>query len=57
VPKLNFHLFDEMCHCFYGIANETKIKHKVLEITNRYVDADAKFADLFPGWQTANQLS
>ena len=42
---------EEMCHCFYGIADETEVKHKVLEITNKYVDANAKFDDLFPGWE------
>ena len=41
----------EMCHCFYGIADETEVKHKVLEITNRYVAANVKFDDLFPGWK------
>lgn len=45
---------EEMCHCFYGIADETEVKHKVLDITNKYVDADAKFENLFPGWKDAS---
>lgn len=45
---------EEMRHCFYGIADETEVKHKVLDITNKYVDADAKFENLFPGWKDAS---
>ena len=44
-------IVEEMRHCFYGIADETEVKRKVLDITNRYVNADVKFADLFPGWE------
>ena len=34
--------------------DETEVKHKVLDITNKYVDADTKFENLFPGWKDAS---
>jgi len=43
-------VIEEMCHCFYGIADETEVKHMVSDIVRRYINPDKTFETLFPNW-------
>ena len=43
-------VIEEMCHCFYGIADETEVKHMVSDIARRYINPDKTFETLFPNW-------
>lgn len=42
--------YQEFCHCFYGIADETEVKHMVSDIVRRYINPDKTFETLFPNW-------
>ena len=45
-----FAVMEEMCHCFYGIADETEVKHMVSDVVRRYINPDKTFETLFPNW-------
>lgn len=45
-----FAVMEEMCHCFYGIADETEVKKKVVDIVRRFIDQSVTFEQMFPGW-------
>lgn len=41
---------EEMCHCFYGIADETEVKKRVVGIVRRFIKQSVTFEQVFPGW-------
>lgn len=43
-------VMEEMCHCFYGIADETEVKKKVVGIVRRFIKQSVTFEQVFPGW-------
>ncbi|TBR83781.1 hypothetical protein [Bifidobacterium longum] len=45
-----FAVMEEMCHCFYGIADETEVKKKVVGIVRRFIKQSVTFEQVFPGW-------
>ena len=42
-------ILEELCHHFWAIKDELAVKHKVVEIFQRWMDSKFTFSQLYPG--------
>ena len=41
-------ILEELCHCYWGIVDETAVKHKVVAVA-RHINSSITIEDLYPG--------